>query len=270
MTAGRGGAVRRPDIEVRLASTTFGRPLYWADSVDSTNRVVLEWAASGAPEGLTLVADYQTAGRGRRGRRWVAPPGTALLMSVLLYPERGASLLPLVTGVVLAQVLEELADLEVELKWPNDVLVRGRKVAGILAEAVTVGERVGVVVGVGVNVRVPRTLLESVSVAATSVAFETDRPPSRQDVLLALLPRWERHYRQLQRGTWSLDLWRARAPMLGRPITVVAGEGAWTGVALDVASDGALLVRRADGRVEAVYAADVTVRKPEAERMREG
>ncbi|MDQ7030868.1 MAG: biotin--[acetyl-CoA-carboxylase] ligase [Ardenticatenia bacterium] len=253
--------VRRLDLEARLAGHTFGRPLYWAEVVDSTNRVLLEWAARGATEGLTLVADHQTAGRGRRGRPWVAPPRTALLMSVVLHPARHAtSLIPLLTGVAVADVLADMAGLTAELKWPNDVLVRGRKVAGILAEAVTVGDRVSVVVGVGINMRVPRSTLDALPLAATSVALETDRCPSRQALLLALLSRWEAHYQQLQQGRWTLDLWRARAPMLGRPITVVAGDTTWSGTAIDVAPDGALLVRRPDGHVEALYAADVTVR----------
>ncbi len=253
-------AARREDLEARLPARAFGRPLYWVDEVDSTNRVLLEWATEGYPEGTVLVADYQTAGRGRRGRRWVAPPGTGLLLSVLLRPRRGVPLLPLLTGVAVAEAVEACAGVRAELKWPNDVLVSGRKVAGILAEAVTEGEQVSVVVGVGINVSVPREVLATFPAPATSLHLEADHPISREELLLALLSRWKAHYDQLQLGEWSLNEWKARAPMLGKPVRVETDGESWEGVALDVTEEGALLVRDTDGNLHTVYAGDVTVR----------
>lgn len=251
--------MRRNDLETRLTTTSFGRPLYWCDTIDSTNRELLEWAIRGAEEGTLLVADEQTAGRGRRGRRWFAPPGTGLLMSLLVRPRRAAGLLPLMTGVVLAETFEAMCGVPATLKWPNDVLVGDRKLAGILVETVLQRGQQAAVIGMGINVNMSADDFAGLDTPATSLRLETGHTWDREALLLAILPRLETAYQALQTGSWSLDAWRSRTAILGRPIRVMAEDGTWNGIALDVAEDGALLVQVGDA-VRAVYAADVRVR----------
>lgn len=250
---------RRPDIESRMMTNRFGRPLYWVDEIDSTNRVLREWAEAGASEGTVLVAEYQAAGRGRRGRTWEAPPGTGLLLSLLLRPARDVQLIPFVTACALAEAIEVVTDLDVRLKWPNDVRVGGKKVAGILAEAYSFDTETVVVVGTGVNVRVPADVVARFP-SATSLSLETQRPVERVPLLIRFLEMWEATYDLLQTGEWALDAWKTRSDMLGSKIDVVDGDARWVATAVDVADDGALLVQDNAGDVVRLYAGDVTIR----------
>lgn len=251
---------RRTELERRLPTHHLGRPLYWVDEIDSTNRLMRKWADEGAAEGTVLVADYQSAGRGRRGRLWLAPPGTGLLMSVLLRPTRSVALIPFVTAIALATAIEQVTELPVHLKWPNDVRVRGRKVAGILAEAQSTGERHTVVVGVGINVSVPDDVLAEVPVPATSLSREANREIDRVELLLTFLPALEQAYERLEADVWDLKAWKQRSDTFGREVTVVDAKRRWHGTAVDLGDDGALLVRDDDGTTHRVYAGDVTVR----------
>lgn len=255
--------IRRSDLEEQLLTRFVGRPLYWVDEIDSTNRMLLEWATEGAAEGTVLAADVQTAGRGRRGRRWVAPLGTGLLLSILVRPADGVAVVPLATAVAVAEAIEErVPGGHVRVKWPNDVRIRDRKVAGILTEAYTAGDETALVVGIGVNVRVPTDVLDALPTPATSLSLESECSVSRIDLLTTLLSQWERVYERVQAGTWSLSSWRQRTDMLGRCITVVEDESVWRGTAVDVAGDGALIVRQETGTVRRLYAGDVTIRSP--------
>jgi BirA family biotin operon repressor/biotin-[acetyl-CoA-carboxylase] ligase len=176
-------------VEPRLRGR-FGRPYEYVVSTPSTQLLL----PSEAPEGAVVAADEQTAGRGRLGRRWLAPAGTSLLCSLQLRPAIASERLPELTGVAAracADAVAALTGLEPELKFPNDVLIRGRKLAGVLAEA-----REGrVVLGVGVNVNVPaEELPQEVDRPATSVLVETGRELDRAELLAALLELLERRY----------------------------------------------------------------------------
>lgn len=168
----------------------FGRPYEHVDSTPSTQLLL----APEAPEGALAVAEEQTAGRGRLGRRWLAPHGSGLLCSLQLRPDGAGERLPELTGVAaraLAETIHALAALEPELKFPNDVLVGGRKVAGVLAEA----REQRVVLGVGVNVNVPeQELPHDVDRPATSLLVETRRELDRAELLVELLERLEGRY----------------------------------------------------------------------------
>ncbi len=173
--------------DVRLAGTRFD-DVRWFDRIDSTNRYLLDRAAEGAPEGLVAVADEQTAGRGRLGRTWVAPPGSALLVSALLRPRLAVDRTHLVTlaaGLAALDAVRALTGVQAGLKWPNDVVVDDRKLAGILAEADGVG---AVVVGMGCNVR-PDVLPADLASIATAVSLD------RGELLVA----WLRAYDALAR-----------------------------------------------------------------------
>ena len=162
------------------------------DELDSTNRWLVEQAAAGAPAGLVCVAAHQTAGRGRLGRRWVAPPGASLLVSVLLRPHLPPERLPLVTVAMAlagADACETACGVRPQLKWPNDLQVGDRKIGGVLAETAPRG---GVVVGLGVNCTWPDELPEEIAATATSLDRVAGRPVAPADVLVPLLATLDR------------------------------------------------------------------------------
>jgi len=210
----------------------------------STNERAKELARTGAPHGTVVTADEQTAGRGRQGRTWVAAPGAALLMSLVVRGlEEGHALLPLTTAVAVCEAVEETAGVQCAIKWPNDVWVKRRKLAGILIEA---RHHEGVaVIGVGLNVATqsgdfPEDLRDS----ATSLAIELPGARlSRDAVLSALLVALERHLSQPTEGI--LQQWRERDALRGNRVGWAGGEG----IAAGVDTTGALLVETAEGRV---------------------
>jgi BirA family transcriptional regulator, biotin operon repressor / biotin---[acetyl-CoA-carboxylase] ligase len=226
------------------------------DEVDSTNRVLLDRARDGAPHGLVLVANHQTAGRGRLDRRWEAAPGAALLGSVLLRPVVAASdlhLLTIAAALAAVDACAEVAGVGVQLKWPNDLVDdEGRKLAGLLAEAVVEGERVNaVVVGMGLNLR-------TVGLPEGAVALdELSADQIHRDTLLVA---WLRSFGmlvdELDRDG-LLRRYRASCATLGRRVRVDVGSEVIEGVALDVAGDGRLVVETA-GKEIALAVGDVT------------
>jgi BirA family biotin operon repressor/biotin-[acetyl-CoA-carboxylase] ligase len=225
---------------------------------------VARLAAEGAPEGLVVVADEQTAGRGRAGRSWHAPPGTSLLCSILLRPllrpER-LTTLPLVSGVAVAEAIEALSGASCQVKWPNDVLIGGRKVAGVLVTS-KAGSR-GIeqaIVGIGVNVTTPPELLPE---GATSIQAAKGTSPNRELLLGRLLLDFERRYRAFLSAEGRLPLtdWLARAAYLGERVVVQADGSIIEGTMLGVDADGSLLLRGDEGSVVRVVAGDL-VRGP--------
>jgi BirA family biotin operon repressor/biotin-[acetyl-CoA-carboxylase] ligase len=224
----------------------------WFDSLDSTNRYVLEEARRGAAEGLVAVADFQTAGRGRRGRDWVAPPGASLLVSVLLRPSLAPEQTPLVTmacAVAMAVAIARVAGFTPGLKWPNDLVVGDRKLAGILAER----EGDAVVVGAGVNVEwreFPPELAET----ATACNLEAGHAVDRRAVLDAFLAELDARYAELDAVTAE---YRSRLATLGRRVRVERSGDALVGRAVGVGDFGQLLVEGDQGDVVEVHVGDV-------------
>lgn len=214
------------------------RTLHRLGTVGSTQEVAFALAAEGAADGTAVVADAQTAGRGRRGRHWHADPGTALLLSVVARPALAPDARPLLSyaaAVAVVETLHRAAGLEARVKWPNDVLVGGRKVAGILLEA-----RAGVVViGIGLNVGQGHFPAELAGVA-TSVALETGRPVDREPLLGVLLEELDRWRGRLEREGFEpvRARWRAAADTLGRRVRVDDTAG----MAVDLDAAGALVV----------------------------
>jgi BirA family biotin operon repressor/biotin-[acetyl-CoA-carboxylase] ligase len=209
--------------------------------VDSTQTVAFALAAGGAPAGTVVIADSQAAGRGRRGHVWLDEPGASLLASVVLRPRLSPARVPLLSlavGVAVAEALQAVAGVAARLKWPNDVLVGGRKIAGILLES-RLGPAVLVVAGIGVNLA-QRTFPPPLDGSATSVALETGAPVDRDRLLAALLDALRPQCAALERGAVDevLGRWRARSATLGQPVVVDGVRG----VAVDVDEDGALLV----------------------------
>jgi BirA family biotin operon repressor/biotin-[acetyl-CoA-carboxylase] ligase len=225
--------------------------------VESTQTVAFALAADGAPDGTVVMADSQAAGRGRRGRTWLDEPGASLLVSIVLRPRLEPARLPglsLAAAVAVAEALTRTAGLIPRLKWPNDVLVGGRKLAGILLETRLSGERATTVLGVGVNLS-QRVFPADLGQRATSVWLASGRLVDRDALLSALLDALREWRRRLERHGFAVvrSRWRTLADTLGKTVTV---DGV-SGVAVDVDSDGALVVADADGRRRRVLAGDV-------------
>lgn len=249
----------------------LGSPILYFPVTGSTNDVVSRLAAHGQAEGVVAMADAQTAGRGRRGRQWFSPPGSGLYMSVLLapgratVPDRATALVTLAAGVALAEAVETATGLGPGIKWPNDLLIGRRKLAGILADGI-VGQAPPasrpsvsqVVLGYGINVgstAYPRDLADR----ATSLELELGRTIDRAMLAAESLAAIERRYDDLLLGHFDaiLDAWRARwANRTGARVSWDTPAGPRSGVTEDIDEWGGLLVR-SEGRVERIVAGDV-------------
>lgn len=279
------------EIEAGLRTQRFGRPVEAHEAIGSTNERAKELARQGAPEGLLVTAEQQTAGKGRLGRPWQTPAGRALALSLLLRPPIPPTLAPrltLVAAVAVAEAVRAETGLPVGIKWPNDLQIGGKKLCGILTEMEAEIEQVRfVVLGIGLNVNqaeeeFPPDLRETATSMRMAVAAGAGEGPeeggasegdlpvlggspvARLPLLQAILARLEVRYDQFLADGWSelLVAWRELSVTLGRPVRVlpVSGAPAWEGTAVDVDPEGTLLVRRPDGAVERVVAGEVSIR----------
>jgi len=224
----------------------------------STNTVALAAGAEGEPEGYVVVADHQTAGRGRMGRTWVAAPGTALLVSVLLRPPPEAAHVAVsAVACAAAAACERVAGVSPALKWPNDLVAGDRKLAGVLAE--TPGNVACVVVGLGLNVHVPPDRPASLSGLAVDLDELAGRRVARGELLDAVLMELALRYEGLDR---VMDEYRARCSTIGRDVRVVQADSELVGRATAVADDGSLAVATAGGGEVTVSAGDVVHLRP--------
>jgi BirA family biotin operon repressor/biotin-[acetyl-CoA-carboxylase] ligase len=227
------------------------RRIQWYPEVTSTNDVASVLAEHGGPEGTVVVANAQSAGRGRHGRVWFSPAGAGLYVSAILRPSaRSVPPVTIAAGVAVAEGILEATGLASRLKWPNDVYVEERKVAGILAEAgsTTVGLQY-IVLGFGINL-MPAAYPAEVAARATSLEEELGRPVDRGLLLAACLACLAARYEDLQRSRAAavLEAWRSRArPLVGRSVEWTTGESLSRGVAEDIDETGALLVRTPAG-----------------------
>ena len=229
--------------------------LFWHDEVGSTNDLAMAAATNGAREGVVIAANAQASGRGRLGRSWASPPGAGLYVSVVLHPSRDAlSLITIAAGVAVAEGIEAASGLRAGVKWPNDVYVGTRKLAGILAEAGASSHGEHVVLGFGINLQ-PAALPPDVAVRATSIEGELGRAVDRGLVLAECLVALASRYEALQnrRGEEVLAAWRARAARhLGKSVEWQGETGVRHGIAHDIDGAGALLVRVGDQIVRVI------------------
>jgi BirA family biotin operon repressor/biotin-[acetyl-CoA-carboxylase] ligase len=241
--------------------------LHRADSLPSTNTTVKEMAAAGEPEGFCLMADEQPAGRGRQDRVWISPRGEGLYLSALLRPSFAPSFAPLLSllgGVAVAQALTsfpKLASCRIDIKWPNDVTLNGKKACGVLSEAGFCGETLAyVVVGVGVNIS-QRIFPETLSYPATSLLLEVgaDELPDRLDVALRILEALDDGYAKMERDPKSVvSRWKRMSSYAAeKSVRIQANQITIAGVTCGMDENGALLVRLADGTVQAVSLGEV-------------
>jgi len=255
--------VDRAAVANALQTRALGRALVWRLETASTNNLARVAALAGAPHGTVIVAEHQTAGRGRLGRAWHSPPGVGLWCSVLLrpgIPARHAWVLTLGAAVAAAGAIEDVAGCQVDLKWPNDILFDGKKLAGILTEARVEGNAMSfVVVGIGINVNqdlrdFPTDLRET----AVSLKMATGRPQRRTALLPRLLHALEAVYAEPSPER-VCRLWKARCSTLGREVRVSIGDERVAGVAEDISQDGELILCQTDGVRRAVSAGDVVL-----------
>jgi BirA family biotin operon repressor/biotin-[acetyl-CoA-carboxylase] ligase len=249
------------DITAGLEGRWLQGPVLHFVSVASTNDLAKDLARQGYPEGSVLVAETQTAGRGRLGRVWESPPGTGIYLSVILRPPLPPAELPKLTltaAVAVVGAIKEATGVATGIKWPNDILLAGRKLGGILTEMETESDRMShVILGVGLNINTA-VFPEHLAGLATSLAG-AGRPYSRLGIVRAFLRTLDGLYGRFlgQEFPDILDQWRRAAVTLGRPVTIRQGGREISGLALDVAPDGALLVEKPGGEVERVISGEI-------------
>jgi len=248
-------------VQRGLGTVVVGRSVHFYTTVKSTQDMAQAAGRAAAPNGAVFIADHQTSGRGRLGRIWQAPPGGSLLLSVLLRPSPPVyPILSMAGALATCLAIEEAANLSPRLKWPNDILLRGKKVAGVLVEGEVVGGTPDfAVLGVGINVTVDPASLEGLAYPATSLGAETGRIVSRGNLARALLCHLDRLYLEAASGGSPYFAWRERLATLGHAVRVDTGTEVEEGIAEDVDETGALLVRRADGRLIVCLAGEATL-----------
>jgi len=249
-------------ITDNLATRFIGQRVVYYPRLSSTMDAARREAKNGAAAGTVVLAGEQTEGRGRVGRTWLAPQGN-IALSVILRPEvSGLPYLIMVASLAVAGAIEAVAGIKTQIKWPNDVLVKGKKVGGILIENEVKGDRVDyAVIGIGINVALNPSEEPSIQFVATSLNAEAGREVPRVDVVRHLLTEMERLYRLLTDGEVIYRAWRERLVTLGKNITVKFGDSTLQGIAESVDKDGALVLRREDGSLMRIVAGDVTVRE---------
>jgi BirA family biotin operon repressor/biotin-[acetyl-CoA-carboxylase] ligase len=241
-----------------LRDSRLGMPLIYFPSLDSTNSHAFELAREGAAEGTLIMTDDQTAGRGRIGRTWKSLPGQQLAFSLVLRPTFPAHFLVMAAAVAVADAVSGVTGLPADIKWPNDVLVQGRKVCGILIET----SEGFAVLGIGINANGSLADDPELGARATTLAQERGAVVSREALAAEVLRGLDRIYTALMSGGAAAqedlrDIWRARLVTLGRPVTLRQGEATVAGVAEDVDADGALLLRLGSGTLKPVTWGDV-------------
>ena len=247
-----------------LRTLYMGREYIHFPLTDSTQNVVAEAAKRGAPEGLVVTADEQSAGRGRFRRSWSSPPGGSLLVSILFRPAVETASLVVMAGALATQkaIRSVAPELSPELKWPNDILLGGRKTCGMLVETAHGPEApLYAVLGIGLNVNWDPRQVPEIAATATSLSVAAGgRLFSRRLLLQGLLEALEETYERAKRdGRAVAQEWRSQLVTLGKRVRVQGGDVIADGVAEDVDSSGALLLRADDGRLLTVHAGDVTL-----------
>lgn len=252
-------------LQDELHTTRLGRTIIFSHEVNSTNEWAKELAIHGAEEGTVAIAETQSKGRGRLGREWISPVG-GLWFSVVLRPTLSpneAVKLSFVAGLVVAKVLHEMFDLQVSTKWPNDVLVNGQKICGILSEMNTTDKTVNfVVVGLGINGNfdAEKVFPNHLRKVVTSLENELGRKVQLEKLFVALLERLEMFYDQFNEEGFDpiLKEWKNYASFLGHQVEVRTQTEKIRGFALDIDPEGALLLKFEDGTVKQIFVGDIS------------
>jgi BirA family biotin operon repressor/biotin-[acetyl-CoA-carboxylase] ligase len=263
--------IERDALRESLRSSMFGGNVIVRDALSSTNTLARELGLQGAPEGTLVIAEEQTAGRGRMGRQWLSPKYANLLFSVLLRPVLPADrvfVLTMVFGLAGAEGIAALSGVDPTIKWPNDLYVGRKKIGGILTEFSAGAGNVGqVVLGLGLNVNWNPRPEGCRGYPSTSICAESGRSFSREDLLVEILTRLEAYYGAALSGETAVmkERWNMRSMLLGRWVAVDTGRQTLRGKARGIDDTGALILEEADGKAHQVLNGDVSLEEIEDE-----
>ena len=253
-----GDSLSPSSITDNLGTRFIGQRVIYFRRTTSTNDKAKREAQRGAAEGTVFITEEQTRGKGRIKRLWLSPRGSIALSIILYPPVAHLPSLVMLASLAVVHCIKMLTGLESGVKWPNDVLINGKKVSGILIESDVRGDRVDhAVIGIGINVNLKLANFPEISPAATSLSDELGRDVSRLGMVRCLLTKVESLYLTLQAGDSIYQEWRDRLVTLGKPVRVTWGETVYEGIAESAASDGSLLLRQPDGNLIKIVAGDV-------------
>ena len=253
------------EIKEGLETKSFGRhEIIVLSETDSTNTRAKDLAAQGAPEGTLVLAERQTQGRGRKGRSWLSPTGSGIYSSLILRPRippSEAPVITLLTAVVVAETLKSLTPLTPKIKWPNDILINGKKIAGILTEMSMEIDAVDfIIVGLGLNVNTPADgFTKELQGIATSIFIETQKRWDRTALVREYLKQYEIYYDLFKRDGFSpiVKRWKALTDIIGREVRVDMVNKTIDGRVTDVDNDGVLILKDNAGEFHRIYSGDV-------------
>ncbi|MEN6508714.1 MAG: biotin--[acetyl-CoA-carboxylase] ligase [Smithella sp.] len=255
-------------LKKNLAGKMIGHRLHYYKDIGSTNDEAFRLGEEGAPEGTVLIAESQSSGRGRMQRIWYSPPGANIYTSMILRPPVGtiqATQIPIAAGVAVAETINEFCPGKASIKWPNDVLIGGKKVCGILAQMKMSGQTVDfIVVGIGINVNLAREQYpHDIQEIATSLAIEAGREISRPDLIIRLYENMAKWYRELTRNGFSAvrERWLNLSEMIGKTVSVMFQNETVSGKAVGLDEDGSLILMTANNQKLTVSAGDATILK---------
>jgi BirA family biotin operon repressor/biotin-[acetyl-CoA-carboxylase] ligase len=245
-----------------LDTAVVGRRIFYHPALASTMDTARREAEKGAPEGTVIIAGEQTGGRGRLHRTWISPPGN-IALSIILNPGlAGLPYLIMIASLAAASAIEPVADLKTQIKWPNDILIAGKKVGGILVENAMKGKKVAYsIVGIGINIDLNVAAHPEISDTAVSLETAQVKDDLRVRITKSLLTEFDRLYLKLPDGRLIYEAWRDRLVSLGKKVRVISGSQVIEGTAESVDETGTLLIRQPDGTLVNVIAGDVTLRE---------
>lgn len=260
------------EITSHLKTKWLGRSIYYKELVDSSNNVAKKLANEGCADGLLVVAEEQGAGKGRLSRGWISPYAKGIWFSVVFKPPflpQEASKCTLLAAVAVVKAINKIKGVQAAIKWPNDILLLGKKLVGILTEMnAEFGHINYVVIGIGINTNAkPEDYPEEVRPLAVSVADVAAEPFTRVELLADILLNMEELYETAVKNGFKtvLEEWRRYSCTLGQEVKVIAPDNTYCGTALDIDDEGLLMVRKADGSIEKVVAGDVSIRPAAAQ-----
>nr|WP_295971642.1 biotin--[acetyl-CoA-carboxylase] ligase [uncultured Bacillus sp.] len=252
------------EIALGLKTTVLGHQIHYEETVDSTQRIASRLSLEGAPEGTVIIAEEQTGGRGRMGRQFYSPKYSGVWLSIILRPKlppQKAPQLTLIAAVAVVQAIEEVTSLRPEIKWPNDILIGGKKVTGILTEMQAESDRIdSVIIGIGINAnQEPEDYPEDLQKVATSLYIESGTKVNRAELTRQLLLKLENLYHlYLKEGFYPIKLlWESYAISIGKMITARMLQGTLYGKAIGITEDGVLLMEDKSGQIHRIYSADI-------------
>ena len=263
--------INSPDLSAEEITTQvlggLWKNIYYYESVDSTNEIAMLLSTKDETEsGIIIIADRQEKGKGRLGRTWISPPGVNIYMSIILRPEiepKDATILTVLTSIACALVLRRISGLEIAIKWPNDLMVSGKKLGGILTEVRSEPGRIKTaVIGIGINVNIEnKDFPTEIRSIATSIKNETEKHHSRNEMIIQILKEFEDWFEVFKSkgGKPLLEKWRQLSSTLGKNVRVTIGDSTVSGLARDIDEEGMLILEMRSGELRKISAGDITI-----------